>query len=71
MDTLLDEFINKGIEQGIEQGRAEGGNLMVYSMVQNRYVTPENGAKCLGISVEKLKDNMLLTGYLWPEDPTC
>ena len=48
-------------------GRQEGGNHMVYVMVQDGDVTPEKGASRLGITVDQLKANMMNTGYVFPE----
>lgn len=49
------------------EGRAEGGNLMIYSLVQDLLLTPEVGSKHLGITVEELKNRMILCGYNFPE----
>lgn len=49
------------------EGRAEGGNLMIYSLVQDLLLTPEVGSKRLGITVEELKNRMILCGYNFPE----
>ena len=73
VDSAKGESINMGtivdvlIAEGRAEGRTEGGNQMVYIMVQDGDTTPEKGAKRLGISVEQLKSNMLTLGYQFPE----
>lgn len=52
---------------GRQEGRLEGGNTMVYVMVQDGDTSPERGAKRLGITVEELKKRMSASGYKFPE----
>lgn len=51
----------------MNEGRKEGGNIMVYVMVQDGDITPEKGANRLGITVEELKKRMQVSGYKFPE----
>ena len=41
---------------------------MVYRLVSEKEITPEKGAKTLEISVEDLKNRMILLGYEFPEE---
>lgn len=55
------------MNEGRQEGRQEGGNTMVYVMVQDGDTTPERGAKRLGITVEELRKRMSASGYKFPE----
>ena len=59
MGTLVDILKAEGKAEGI----AEGGNKMIYSIVQDGDLSFEKGAERLGISVEQLKENMINAGY--------
>ena len=59
--------LNEMKQKNMIEGRAEGGNLMIYSLVQDLLLTPEVGSKRLGITVEELKNRMILCGYNFPE----
>ena len=48
-----------------EEGREEGRTLEIYSMVQDGDISPERGARRLGITVEVLKDRMSASGDLY------
>lgn len=61
------ELGNEKFIEARQEGRLEGGNSMVYLMVQDNDVTPEKGAKRLGITVEELKKRMAASGYRFPE----
>ena len=52
--------LNEMKQKSMIEGRAEGGNLMIYSLVQDLLLTPEVGSKRLGITVEELKNRMIL-----------
>jgi hypothetical protein len=58
----LRELFKPELEAAIEQG----GNQMIYSLVQNGRLAPEEGAEELGISLKQLKANMTNTGYVYP-----
>ena len=61
---------DRGIQIGIEKGRAEERakcNQMIYSLVENNSISMEKGAEKLGISVEKLRANMINTGFKLPD----
>lgn len=47
--------------------RAEGGFLKVCEMVSNREITPRVGARNLNITIEELKEKILLAGFKFPE----
>ena len=64
---LEDRGIQKGMQRGIQKGIQRGGNYMIYSLVQDGLISPETGADRLGISVKKLKANMMNTGYQYPD----
>ncbi len=59
--------LNEMKQKSMIEGHAEGGNLMIYSLVQDLLLTPEVGSKRLGITVEELKNRMILCGYNFPE----
>ena len=72
-DMLLTEFDEKdyieGVrEEGERKGREEGRNKMIYSLVEDKSISMEKGAQKLGISVEKLKADMIDAGYKCPEE---
>ena len=58
--------IQKGMQRGIQEGMQRGINI-IYSLVQDGLISPETGADRLGISVKKLKANMMNTGYQYPD----
>jgi hypothetical protein len=62
----LEEATQKGRQEGIELG-VEQGNRMIYSLVQNGRLAPEDGAEELGISLGQLKANMTNTGFTYPK----
>jgi flagellar biosynthesis/type III secretory pathway protein FliH len=74
LEAATREATQKGRQEGIELGRTEGrelgleqgGNQMIYSLVQDGIITAEVGAKKLGISLRKLKANMVNTGFVYP-----
>ncbi len=49
-----------------ERGLSLGGNQMIYSLVEDKSISMEKGAQKLGISVEKLKADMINAGYKCP-----
>ena len=60
-DLMKEEIkadIAKGREEGREEGRKEGINETIYSLVSEGDLSPERGARKLGISVEQLKSDM-------------
>lgn len=65
--TIVCNALNEMKQKSMIEGRAEGGNLMIYSLVQDLILTPEVGSKHLGITVEELKNRMILCGYNFPE----
>ena len=58
----------EGLAEGLAKGHAEGGQEMIYRLVSEKEITPEKGAKTLEISVEDLKNRMLLEGYDFPAE---
>ena len=62
----LQKGIKEGIKQGLQKGREEG-NQMIYSLVEDKSISMEKGAQKLGISVEKLRANMINAGYKCPD----
>ena len=57
---------DRGIEKGLQKGREEG-NQMIYSLVEDESISMEKGAQKLGVSVEKLRANMINAGYKCPD----
>ena len=55
-------------DRGMQKGLIEGGNQMIYSLVQDKIISSEIGAQRLGITVEKLKANMVNTGFKYPDN---
>ena len=74
MCDVAQRLEDRGIQIGIEKGRIEGiiegreeGNRMIYSLVEDKSISMEKGAEKLGISVEKLRANMINTGFKLPD----
>lgn len=70
MCDVAQRLEDRGIQIGIEKGRAEERakcNQMIYSLVENNSISMEKGAEKLGISVEKLRANMINTGFKLPD----
>ena len=64
---LEDRGIEKGLQKGREEGLSLGGNQMIYSLVEDKSISMEKGAQKLGVSVEKLRVNMINAGYKCPD----
>ena len=62
------EGLAEGLAKGLAKGHAEGGQEMIYRLVSEKEITPEKGAMTLEISVEDLKNRMILLGYDFPEE---
>ena len=62
----IKEGIKQGLQKGIKEGISLGGNQMIYSLVEDKSISMEKGAQKLGISVEKLRANMINAGYKCP-----
>ncbi|MBQ7564489.1 MAG: hypothetical protein IJT16_10930 [Lachnospiraceae bacterium] len=56
----------RGEARGEERGRIEGGNHMLYKLVQDGELSIETAARNGGVSVEEFKKNMSLCGYKLP-----
>ena len=71
VQRLEDRGIEKGIKEGLQKGMKEGlslgGNQMIYSLVEDESISMEKGAQKLGVSVEKLRANMINAGYKCPD----
>ena len=59
MCDVAQRLEDRGIEKGIKEGISLGGNQMIYSLVEDKSISMEKGAQKLGISVEKLRANMI------------
>ena len=55
--------MKEGLQKGMKEGLSLGGNQMIYSLVEDKSISIEKGAQKLGISVEKLRANMINAGY--------
>ena len=62
MCDVAQRLEDRGIEKGLQKGREEG-NRMIYSLVEDESISMEKGAQKLGVSVEKLRANMINAGY--------
>ena len=67
MCDVAQRLEDRGIEKGIKEGLSLGGNQMIYSLVEDESISMEKGAQKLGISVEKLRANMINAGYKCPD----
>ena len=67
MCDVAQRLEDRGIEKGIKEGISLGGNQMIYSLVEDKSISMEKGAQKLGISVEKLRANMINAGYKCPD----
>ena len=66
MCDVAQRLEDRGIEKGLQKGREEG-NRMIYSLVEDESISMEKGAQKLGVSVEKLRANMINAGYKCPD----
>ena len=66
MCDVAQRLEDRGIEKGLQKGREEG-NQMIYSLVEDESISIEKGAQKLGVSVEKLRANMINAGYKCPD----
>ena len=66
MCDVAQRLEDRGIQIGIEKGINLGSNRMIYSLVEDMSISMEKGAEKLGISVEKLKDDIVKAGYKCP-----
>ena len=66
MCDVAQRLEDRGIEKGLQKGREEG-NQMIYSLVEDESISMEKGAQKLGVSVEKLRVNMINAGYKCPD----
>ena len=57
----------KGIEEGEEKGVKKGAKQTIYKLVSSGELSIDAGAKHLGISVDDLKNQMLVCGFSVPE----
>ena len=62
-DRGIEKGIKEGLQKGMKEGLSLGGNQMIYSLVEDKSISMEKGAQKLGISVEKLRANMINAGY--------
>ena len=67
MCDVAQRLEDRGIEKGMKEGLSLGGNQMIYSLVEDKSISMEKGAQKLGISVEKLRANMINAGYKCPD----
>ncbi|MFR2285483.1 MAG: hypothetical protein ACLS6S_12395, partial [Lachnospira eligens] len=66
-DRGIEKGIKEGLQKGMKEGLSLGGNQMIYSLVEDKSISIEKGAQKLGISVEKLRANMINAGYKCPD----
>ena len=66
-DRGIEKGIKEGLQKGMKEGLSLGGNRMIYSLVEDKSISIEKGAQKLGISVEKLRANMINAGYKCPD----
>ena len=66
MCDVAQRLEDRGIEKGMKEGLSLGGNQMIYSLVEDKSISMEKGAQKLGISVEKLRANMINAVYKCP-----
>ena len=62
MCDVAQRLEDRGMKKGIEKG-----NRMIYSLVEDKSISMEKGAEKIGISVEKLRANMINTGFKLPD----
>ena len=66
-DRGIEKGMKEGLQKGMKEGLSLGGNQMIYSLVEDKSISMEKGAQKLGISVEKLRANMINAGYKCPD----
>ena len=54
-------------DMGMKKGIDLGSNRMIYLLVEDKSISMEKGAEKLGISVEKLRTNMINAGFKLPD----
>ena len=64
---LEDRGYIKGYWIGFCIGFQEQCNKIIYSLVEDKSISMEKGAQKLGISIEKLRANMINAGYTCPD----
>ena len=57
----------KGEARGYKKGEIDGGNKMLYTLVQNGSLAAEVAAKQMGVPEEEFINKMNLCGYKLPE----
>ena len=63
MCDVAQRFEDMGMKKGIDLG----SNRMIYLLVEDKSISMEKGAEKLGISVEKLRTNMINAGFKLPD----
>ena len=66
-DRGIEKGMKEGLQKGMKEGLSLGGNQMIYSLVEDKSISMEKGAQKLGVSVEKLRANMINAGYKCPD----
>ena len=67
MRPEIEEEINRAIAAAKEKARKEGRKEMIYKLVSSGELSIDAGAKHLDISVDDLKNQMLVCGFSVPE----
>lgn len=68
MCEVAQALIKRGEVRGKAEGLSEGGNLMLYNLVQKGTLTVKEGATEQGVDIETFKNNMALCGFTPPEE---
>ncbi len=66
MCDVAQRLEDRELRKDFRKGREEG-NRMIYSLVEDESISMEKGAQKLGVSVEKLRANMINAGYKCPD----
>ena len=66
MRPEIDAEVNNAVTIAAEEARKEGHKEMIYKLVSTGELSPEAGARSLGISIEDLRNQMLICGFSVP-----
>lgn len=59
--------LREGIAIGRKEGRVEGGNTMLFELVETGDLNPAIAANKLKVSIDQFKNSMLAAGYKFPQ----
>ena len=67
VNSAVANAVANAVTEAAEEARKEGRKEMIYKLVSSGELSIDAGAKHLGISVDDLKNQMLVCGFSVPE----